>query len=353
MNQKKFVGLDVHKETTAIVVIDELGSVLMQSIVATEATVIGAPLKGLNGEVYITFEVGTQSNWLFHQTKSLVKKVIVCNPRHNKLLQVGNKADLADAKKLAELLRLGSLKEVWQHSPAQAHLKQLVRTYENLKSDCNKVMNRVKAGYRSQAIGCSGSQVYQPSNRDFWLAKLSEPGIRFRTETLLIELETLIDLRKRAKKRMLEEARRHPDFQRLSQIPGLGPINVSRLLAQVGTPFRFQTKRQFWKYCGFAIKTHSSSDHEIINGQIRKRVRQTHTRGLNKHFCRRLKDVFKTAALSAAYREPFCHYYEHLIKTGTRAALAQVSLARKIAATTLSIWKNQTQFDEQRVAAPS
>lgn len=37
--------------------------------------------------------------------------------------------------------------------------------------------------------------------------------------------------------------------------------------------------------------------------------------------------------------------------TGTRPSLAQVSLARKIAATALSVWKNRTDFDAQRLAA--
>ena len=129
MKQKKFVGFDVHTETIAIVVIDEQGNSLIQSVIATDAETIGDFLRGLSGEIHLTFEVGTQSNWLYQQTKSIVEKVVVCNPRHNKLLMVGNKADLIDAEKLAQLLRLGSLKPVWQHSSEQSCLKELVRTH--------------------------------------------------------------------------------------------------------------------------------------------------------------------------------------------------------------------------------
>lgn len=108
-------------------------------------------------------------------------------------------------------------------------------------------MNRIKAIFRSQAIKCAGRSVYQASRRDEWLGKLSEPGLRFRAELLFQELDTLTDLRKQASLAMLRQARKHQDFKRLCQIPGLGFVNVSRLLAQVGTPNRFQTKRQFWK----------------------------------------------------------------------------------------------------------
>lgn len=353
MKQKKFVGLDVHKETIAIVVIDEQGKTLVQSVVATDGQTIRDFLKGLSGEIHLTFEVGTQSNWLFRQIKPLVEKVVVCNPRHNSLLMIGNKADLIDAEKLAQLLRLDALHEVWQHSAAQACLKELVRTHENLISDCIKVMNRIKAVYRSQAIKCVGTSVYQASKRDEWLEKLSEPGIRFRAELLFQALDTLTDLRKQAKQAMLQQARKHKDFKRLCQIPGLGFVNVSRLIAQVGTPNRFQTKRQFWKYCGLAVTTRSSADHRIIDGKLQKKIKQTQTRGLSRHFCHRLKNVFKTAAQKAARCEPFRQYYEKLLDSGTRPALAQVSLARKIAATALSVWKNQTDFDAKRLAASS
>lgn len=351
MKQKKFVGLDVHKETIAIVVIDEQGKTMVQSVVATDGETIRDFLKGLSGEIHLTFEVGTQSNWLYRQTKPLVEKVVVCNPRHNNLLMIGNKADLIDAEKLAQLLRLGAIHEVWQHSAEQACLKELVRTHENLISDCIKVMNRIKAVYRSQAIKCAGTSVYQVSKRDEWLAKLLEPGLRFRAELLFRELDTLLELRKQARLAMLRQARKHKDFKRLCKIPGLGFVNVSRLIAQVGTPNRFQTKRQFWKYCGLAVTTRSSADHLIVGGKLQKKIKQTQTRGLSQHFCHRLKYIFKMAAQKSAHREPYQQYYENLLSSGTRPSLAQVSLARKIAATALSVWKNRTDFDAQRLAA--
>lgn len=263
----------------------------------------------------------------------------------------GNKADLIDAAKLAELLRLGSLKAVWQHSIEQTQLKELVRTYENLISDSIRVMNRLKAIYRSQAIKSSGTSLYQNTKREVWLAKLTEPGLNFRAKLLFQALETITELRKQAKKEMIRQARNHPDFRRLCKIPGLGLVNVSRLIAQVGTPFRFQTKRQFWKYCGFAVTTRTSADHVIVGGKLQKRIKYTNTRGLTRDFCHRLKNVFKIAAHKAARCQPFQNYYENLLNQGTKPALAQVSLARKIAAITLSIWKNQTDFSDQRMAA--
>jgi hypothetical protein len=79
MKQKKFVGLDVHTETIAIVVIDEPGNILVQSIIATDAQVLCDFLSSLSGEIHLAFEVGTQSNWL-NRPRSVIRATInSCN----------------------------------------------------------------------------------------------------------------------------------------------------------------------------------------------------------------------------------------------------------------------------------
>ncbi len=99
------------------------------------------------------------------------------------------------------------------------------------------------------------------------------------------------------------------------------------------------------------MTTRSSADHLIVEGKLQKKIKQTNTRGLSRHFCHRLKNVFKMAAQKSVRSEAFGQYYENLLNKGTRPALAQVSLARKIAAIALSVWKNQTDFKAQRSAA--
>ena len=41
-------------------------------------------------------------------------------------------------------------------------------------------------------------------------------------------------------------------------------------IALVQTPHRFRTKRQFWSYCGFGIEAHSSGEHRYVDGQLRR-----------------------------------------------------------------------------------
>ena len=132
-----YVGMDVHRATIAIVVLNGAGKVVEQLVVETSATRVRRYLKQLQGRVYVTFEEGTQAQWLYEVVQPLVTEVIVCDPRHNKLLKASNKSNRIDAQKLAELLRNGSLKAVDHRDHGVRALKELVRNY-----DCLGVIRR-------------------------------------------------------------------------------------------------------------------------------------------------------------------------------------------------------------------
>ena len=349
MSKKKYVGMDVHKSTIVIVVLNESGQVEMKTLIPTKTESIREFFKTLSGTVKAVLEEGTHSAWVYHLIKPLVSEVIVSNPRHNKLIEVGNKSDFQDAEKLAYLLRLGGIKSVYKGDQGQLEIKELVRAYENLVSDANRAKNRLKALYRGRGIECKGRALYRSKERAVWLEKLGEPGARFRAQSLYAELETIQELRQAAKKRMIEQARRHPDYRMLKAVPGFGPVRVAQLLAVVGTPHRFRTKRQFWPYCGLAVTTRTSADYQEINGNLVKRQKNFGTRGLNWNHNRRLKHVFKSAATTAMQQEPFKLYYERQVDQGQRPELVRLSLARKLAAITLKIWKSRAEFDPAKV----
>jgi transposase len=112
MDSTKYVGMDVHKNTVTIAVMNSAGRVVMESILETKAVTILQFIQGIRGNLLVTFEEGTWAAWLYDLLKPYVAKVTVCNPRKNALLKSGNKSDRIDARKLAELLLNGSLSAV-------------------------------------------------------------------------------------------------------------------------------------------------------------------------------------------------------------------------------------------------
>jgi len=305
---------------------------------------------GLSGSLHVTFEEGTWATWLYDLLKPHVTKIVVCNPRRNALLKEGNKSDRIDARKLAELLYLNKLKPVYHGEHGVRTLKELSRSYLTISGDLARVMTRVKALYRSWAIPCTGKQVYAPRHRAEWLAKITETGVRRRAEFYYQQLDALSSLRQQVRRELLAESRKHKASKLLCQIPSIGPIRAALLIAIIQTPHRFRTKRQLWAYGGLGIETHSSADHRYVEGQLQPSKKQISLRGLNRNHNHELKNIFKGAAIIAATKPgPLQEFYAALVAKGIRPEMARLTLARKIAAITLIVWKRGVCFDAQHL----
>ncbi len=211
-------------------------------------------------------------------------------------------------------------------------------------------MSRLKALHRSWAIPCAGQQVYAPRHRAEWLGKLSEAGVRHRAERLYQQLELLQSLRQEARRELLAESRKHPATRVLRKIPYLGPVRVAVLIALLQTPHRFRTKRQLWAYNGLALERHTSAEYRFVAGQLQRLRKPVAIRGLNKNHNHDLKYLFKSAATAASVHPgPFRDFYDTLLAKGMKPLMARLTLARKIAAITLTIWKKGGRFDAEQL----
>ena len=350
MNSEKYIGLDVHQATISIAVMDSTGKVVMESILETKAATILEFFEGLRGTLSVTFEEGTWAAWLYDLLKPHVAKLVVCNPRKNALLKDGNKSDRIDARKLAELLYLNKLSPVYHGETGMRMLRELARSYLTIVKDTARVMSRLKAVYRSWAIPCAGRDVYYRRHRDEWLGKITEAGVRRRTEQLYLQLDMLQHLRQQARRELLAESRRHPITAKLRQIPSLGPIRSALAVALIQTPNRFRTKRQLWAYSGLALETRTSGEYRYVKGQLQRSKKQISIRGLNKDHNHDLKGLFKGAATTASVRPgPLQDFYERSLAKGIKPTMVRLTLARKIAAITLTLWKKGENFDADKL----
>ena len=349
MKCDKYMGMDVHQATTVVVVVDAEGKMILETIVKTEAASVIRLVQSLSGPLHVTFEETTQAAWLHDVVRHFVAEVIVCDPRHNKLLSEGSKADKIDARKLADLLRTGMLRRVYHGDEGTRKLKELVRGYETVSMDTQRTMVRIKAIYRGRGIRTPGRGVYQPKQREQWLQLLTEPGVRQRVGWLYEELDHLRPLRRQAKQAMLTESRKHQAVQLLQTIPQLGAVRAAFIVATVDTPHRFRTRHQMWSYSGLAVVTHMSSEYEMKEGRVVRTRKPIATRGLNRNCNRRMKEVFIGAATGGSQTEPYRNYLQALEKKGIRKEMARLTLARKIAAVALRIWKKGETFDPKKL----
>jgi transposase len=349
---KRYIGLDVHATSTTFAVLSESGKRLGTHVVETHGQALVERLKTIPGDRYVALEEGTQSAWLYEILSPYAKDVVVAAIAESR----GQKDDERDAYKLAEDLRTGAIKRrVFKDAGQFTTLRELSRTHAMVVQDAVRIQNRLKSLYRSRGIAVSGQNVYSETGRQQALERLPE-AMRGAAATLYAQYDAVAPIRRQAEKALVTESHRHPISRVLESCPGLGPIRVAQLLPIVVTPMRFRTRRQFWSYCGLGVVMRSSSDWVPREGGGWKRAEVKQTRGLNENHNHVLKNVFKGAATTVITQlkdEPLHQHYQHQLAAGTKPNLAKLTLARKIAAIALSVWKSKEGYDPTKHRKPS
>lgn len=345
----RYIGLDAHSSSCTVAVIGPSGRRLQSQVLETNARALISFLKTIPKPRHLCLEEGTHANWLHEMLAAHVQEIVVARISQSR----GPKSDKRDAFGLAEELRIGAIKmRVYKGVGQFGQLRELSRGYSMVVGDSVRVQNRIKSLYRSRGIPTGRKDVYRPAGREKWVRKL--PTKTHPLATMLYqELDGMEDLRKRAEKEMLAEARKQKITRVLMTCPGIGPIRVAQMLPIVVTPYRFSNKRSFWAYGGLAIVTRSSSDWARARDGSWVRVPVQQTRGLNRNHNRTLKQIFKGAATTVIIRanreDPLYQHYQQLFDGGTKPNLAKLSISRQIASIILSMWKSEEVYNSARL----
>ena len=178
------------------------------------------------------------------------------------------------------------------------------------------------------------------------MSKIPQAGVRRRAELLYQQLDGLQALRRTLRPEFLAESRKHKAAKLLRQIPCIGPIRAARLIALMQTPHRFRSKRQLWTYSGLGVETHESAQYRYVGGQVQRSKKPQQIRGLNQNHNHEMKEIFKSTATTATRGTgPFHDFYAALLAKGMEPEMARLTLARKIAVITLTLWKKGERFD--------
>jgi hypothetical protein len=65
MTSTKYIGMDVHKESISIAVMNAGGKIVMECVIETKASILLQFIHGLRGDLQVTFEEGTLTEQLY------------------------------------------------------------------------------------------------------------------------------------------------------------------------------------------------------------------------------------------------------------------------------------------------
>ncbi|MDA0835913.1 MAG: transposase [Planctomycetota bacterium] len=343
MRQPHYIAMDTHCETTDTCAMTFSERIILRERCPTTIPTLRDVLEKIPGPRILTFEEGPLADWLSRQLTPFVDRLIVCEPRRNALISKdGDKDDAIDAEKLARLLRSGMLKEVHQtHTLERSILKQHVSFYHD------RVRERVRQGLqlvsllRRHGVFVSVSELLDADERRAVWKRLPQKKLLLQNLDLVWGVYELMLVQEAELKAQLPRlGRREETVRRFQELPGFGWIRALTAYVYLDTPLRFRSKQALWKYSGIGLERHTS-------GKGRPRVYL-----VKKCYHRALKNVFMGAAKSAigSGDNPFAEKYDRWTQeAGLHPATARRNVARCLATTLWSLWKDNSRYDPAHV----
>jgi transposase len=341
MSKKIYTGLDVGSSTCHMVAVDAEGLVLRNLQFPTGEAKLLAAIAGLPGEVQVHLGASELAGWIRRVLKGRVARVVISHATTNAwIARDPRKRDSVDAFKLAELLRLGRVHEVYY--PEEEHragFKQLVQHYDDIVGQQIRLKVKIKARLRAQGVIMRGREVYSQTGREAALQQVALPAPRQAIGQLYTILDHTVQAQHEALGLLRHQARQYPEIARFQTVPGVGVIGAARFSAYIQTPHRFSSKRKLWRYCRLGI-TERSSDGKRLGPK-----RLAHT-GLG-----RLKDVSRKAFSSALHsrrENAFKRTYQQTLARTRNAMHARLTTQREILAVLRALWKGGTVYQDDK-----
>lgn len=255
-----YIGLDIGSTTFHQVLRQPDGATkATRSFPMSEANLITA-FTGLGGDTHVHLEAGELAPWVRSVIAPLVKRVVISHPPTNAWISKDpNKRDQLDATKLADLLRMNRVHEVYYaEQQPRREFKQLVQHFDDLTDQQIRLKYKIKARFRAQNVIVRGQQLFTAKGRGAVLDRVSSPQVRAAILQLYEVLDQTLTSQLAAQRLMLLAARSFPEIELFKAVPGIGPISACRFSAYVQTPHRFSKVRKLWRYCRLGVSRRSS-----------------------------------------------------------------------------------------------
>lgn len=345
--KKVWMGIDAHKKTLHVTVLDDEGEPVYVSSIPHGREHVAALVKRLEGaEITAVYEAGPTGYKLLYWLQDLGCTAFMCPPTHVRKRRGGTriKTDERDSYTLAEQARANMLPAVHSHDEETYGQRQISRTRGQLVQDRSRMKARIKSlllfhGIRPpEGLKANWSNAYLQ-----WLAEgpADDENVNFAIEVSLQQVKSLTHEIKRLEARLKEmqnEERWAKQAELLRGIPGIGAITAMLLLLELGDVSRFNRCEEFASWLGLVPCEWSSGE-----GQNRGSI----TRAGNKRA--------RTALVEASWilvgkDQAMKNVYEH-IKKRRGASISIVAVARRLALIVRAMLRDEKPYNYEPTAA--
>lgn len=350
----KYVGLDVHKDTTVIAVAEghREGEVRLYGTISSDLHAVEKALRKIGGEgvtLHVVYEAGPTGYVVYRRLQQLKIDCIVVAPSKLPYEKgVRQKTDRRDALMLARLHRAGELTGIHVPDAVDESIRDLTRARADAVHDLTRAKLRLKSfllrqGYRYQGKA-NWSEAHQRYLRELVLPL---PALKAVLEEYLLAINQATQRVERLDDLIAAQVpswRMYPAVQALMCLRGFQLTAATVLVAELGDVRRFTHPRHVMAFLGLVPREHTSGDSRKLGGITK--AGNAHARWI---LTEAVQHAFLTPKVSSqltvrqrgqptAYRElswkvqtRLYKRSRHLIGRGVMKAKVTVALARELA----------------------
>jgi len=332
----KYVGIDLHKKTIVICVVNKDRKVLQRKkFLCLDVKSIADWFAKL-GEFQFVVEATATYEWLVQLLEPLAADWMLAHPGKMRVIaESTKKTDKLDAQTLAEFLALGMIPRAYRPNARQREHRKLVRH----RAKGQQRVSRLKCQIRHMAASYNADhrQLFQTDHLDALQKRtdLTEAD-RFILSEQVGEYEQALARLKAAKKQLQrfgEQGSAAEQAQReiLRSAPGVGEVVSEVVLAELGDGERFGTLKDATAYAG------------LVPGK-RESDGKSKDLGITKKGSALLRWAMVEAAwVAVAHSARWRGVYEAL-KRRRQSKRAIIAVARRLLAVLVSMLKSGTKY---------
>jgi transposase len=251
-----YVGIDLHKKTISICVVNQERQKLEQKRFACSVPETIVEYFRKLGKFQAVVEATASYEWLVRLLEPLAERVLLAHPKKLRIIaESTRKSDKIDARVLAEFLALDMIPQAYRPTPRQREHRVLVRHRSYVQRRITSIRNKIRRILSD----------YNADRKDLF----TEAGLEYLAQVTLSEADRFV----------VNELRKEWDFERarlqdltaalkkfiakapvaeaearalLQSIPGVGTVTTEVVLSELADPKRFRSSKCAVAYAGMA-----------------------------------------------------------------------------------------------------
>ena len=337
-NTKYFIGLDVHKKKTTYVVKDRIGNIVLEGETATLYSELYERLEPYLKSSIIGLESCTSYYTLYQNFLKNNYNIKVANTIQ--LRQLIAKNDKLDAKRLAEMLRLGTFPTSYIPDEEIQRLRSLLQVRHSMMEEKVRCNNRIQAFLDRNGIVMPDQEAFGKKWRQKLLQYIGSGEVSLE---LRYEYDHFVYLEKKSE-HLGQEISGYTmkywkkEYKLIQSITGFGPVLSCYVIAHILPISRFSSNRKLRRYAG-VVPTFHESGGKRSKGHIPKTSSRKHLRWA----------LIQAANAAGRTNTKLGRYYRKKKKQKNNAGIAHVAVASSMIDIIYKVLTTKKPYNSQKI----